>query len=189
MSQATRGFAQFADEIVERGRSDGAFAGDFLYIIGAQIGDHDLVTAAHEAARHIGAHLAQTDHSYPHNWLLASILNRFYSSQWNIPECEYVCPQALKRTPKTNLTQRLSALQDPENQSLQLSASRNAAANVARPAFKSLPRWTRNARRPRSASTWKSPRAWAALTMPKVYFCPGTGKIDGIIAGELQKDA
>src|SRR6202021_845876 len=33
----------------------------------------------------------------------------------------------------------------------------------------------RRARRSRSESTAKSPRAWAALTMPNVNFCPGTG--------------
>src|SRR6516164_2602233 len=45
-----------------------------------------------------------------------------------------------------------------------------------RPAATSAPRCTRSARRSRSASTSKSPRAWAALTTPKVYFRPGTGK-------------
>ena len=44
-------------------RSDCAFAGDFLYVVGAQIGDHHFVAAAHQAACHVGAHLAQTDHS------------------------------------------------------------------------------------------------------------------------------
>ena len=55
--------AQFADEVIERRRSDRAFAGDLLHVVGAQIGDHDFVPAAHQAARHVGAHPAQTDHS------------------------------------------------------------------------------------------------------------------------------
>ena len=48
---------------------------------------------------------------------------------------------------------------------------------------------TRKARRPRSASTSKSPRACAALTTPNVYFWPGTGRSCGVVAGDLQEDA
>ena len=32
--------AQFADEVIERGGADCAFAGDLLYVVSAQIGDH-----------------------------------------------------------------------------------------------------------------------------------------------------
>src|SRR5437870_11201864 len=53
---------------------------------------------------------------------------------------------------------------------------RAALDSVPSADFKFLLRWTRNARRPRSARTAKSPQAWAALTTPKVYFCPGIGK-------------
>src|SRR6202158_4038707 len=56
----------------------------------------------------------------------------------------------------------------------QLRASRTAFNNEDKPSLTSLPKCTRNARRPRSARTWKSPRACAALTTPKVYFAPGT---------------
>src|SRR5207245_10714469 len=51
-----------------------------------------------------------------------------------------------------------------------------ASASVCRPRFTSAPRCARNARRLRSASTSKSPRACAAFTTPKVYFWPGTGR-------------
>src|SRR5712692_9879489 len=51
-----------------------------------------------------------------------------------------------------------------------------AFESAASPDFRFFPRWTRRARRPRSARTAKSPRACAAFTTPKVYFCPGTGR-------------
>ena len=50
------------------------------------------------------------------------------------------------------------------------------ARNAARPAGTSLPRCTRSARRFRSASTAKSPRACADFTTPNVYFAPGTAR-------------
>src|SRR5262249_1545719 len=53
-----------------------------------------------------------------------------------------------------------------------------AFARACRPDFRFLPTCTRSARRPRSARTPKSPRACAAFTIPKVYFCPGTARSD-----------
>src|SRR5262249_13767401 len=50
------------------------------------------------------------------------------------------------------------------------------ARNVLRPAATSVLRCARSARRSRSTRTSKSPRAWAALSTPKVYFRPDTGK-------------
>ena len=73
--------AQFADEVIERSGRDRAFAGHLLYIVSAQIGDHDFVPAAHQAARHVGAHLAQTDHSQTHKSAPYPILNRFYNTR------------------------------------------------------------------------------------------------------------
>src|SRR6267154_3884897 len=43
-----------------------------------------------------------------------------------------------------------------------------AFASFAKSDFTFLLKWTRRARRPRSASTAKSPRAWAAFTTPNV---------------------
>jgi hypothetical protein len=37
------------------------------------------VPATHQAARHVGAHFAQTDHSQTHKSAPYPILNRFYS--------------------------------------------------------------------------------------------------------------
>ena len=55
--------AQLAHEIVERGRCNGAFGGNVLHVVGAEIGDNHFVAAAHQAARHVGTHLAQPYHS------------------------------------------------------------------------------------------------------------------------------
>ena len=64
----------------------------------------------------------------------------------------------------------------PPDWRLMSSACSMARPSAARPASRSPEIWTRKARRPRSASTSKSPRACAALTTPKVYFWPGTGR-------------
>ena len=55
--------AELGAEVVERRRRDGAFGGHALDGVGAEIGDDDFVASAHEAARHVGAHSAETDHS------------------------------------------------------------------------------------------------------------------------------
>ena len=57
-----RGLAELADEIIERRGGDRAFARQVLDVVGAEIGDDDFVTATHQAARHVGAHLAEADH-------------------------------------------------------------------------------------------------------------------------------
>ena len=51
-----------------------------------------------------------------------------------------------------------------------------AEPSCCKPASTSPTRCTRSARRPRSARTWKSPRACAAFTTPNVYFWPGTAR-------------
>ena len=61
---------QFADQIFQRRRTAGAFAGELLHRIRAQIRDDELMSAAHQAARHVRAHAAQTHHSQLHLSLL-----------------------------------------------------------------------------------------------------------------------
>ena len=51
-------FAEFAGKIVDRGRRDRAFTGDFLDIVGAKIGDYHFVPTAHQTTRHVRAHPA-----------------------------------------------------------------------------------------------------------------------------------
>src|SRR5262249_19877937 len=58
----------------------------------------------------------------------------------------------------------------------QLNARSAAAPSAASPALTSCMICARNARRPRSASTRKSPRACAALTTPNVAFRPGISR-------------
>ena len=43
-------------------------ARELLDRIGAEIRDDQLVTAAHQAARHVGAHAAEADHSELHSF-------------------------------------------------------------------------------------------------------------------------
>src|SRR5207244_8617865 len=64
---------------------------------------------------------------------------------------------------------------EEHREEIQLNAAFIAPSSLARPPETSALRCTRNARRPRSASTSRSPRACAAFTIPNVYFCPGTG--------------
>ena len=45
---------------------DGAFRGHAFDGVGAEIGDDNFVASAHEAARHVGAHSPQSDHSEIH---------------------------------------------------------------------------------------------------------------------------
>ena len=54
---------QLGDEIFERRRSARAFAGQSLHGIGAEIGNDELMSAAHQAPRHVRAHAPQTYHS------------------------------------------------------------------------------------------------------------------------------
>src|SRR5262249_18991704 len=58
----------------------------------------------------------------------------------------------------------------------QLNPRSAAAPSAASPALTSCMICARNARRPRSASTRKSPRACAALTTPNVAFRPGISR-------------
>ena len=57
---------QFADEIFQGRGTTGAFAGQFFDGVGAEIGNYELMSAAHQAARHVRAHAAQTYHSQLH---------------------------------------------------------------------------------------------------------------------------
>ena len=72
MTQAARGGVEFCDEIVERGGTGGAFASELLDGVGTEVGDDELMSAAHEAARHVRAHAAQAYHCELHSFLLNS---------------------------------------------------------------------------------------------------------------------
>ena len=67
--------------------------------------------------------------------------------------------------------------------SLQPSARSMASASFSSPFSTSAPRWTRNSRRPRSASTSKSPLAWAASTTPKLNLRSGNRQVVAGIGG------
>src|SRR6185312_1527583 len=58
--------AKLSGKVVERRGRNRTFAGHVLYGISTQIGDNYLVTAAHEASRHVGAHPPKTYHSQTH---------------------------------------------------------------------------------------------------------------------------
>ncbi len=75
------GLAQFADKIIERSRGDRSLTRHLLYVVGAQVGDHDFMSTAHQTPCHVGAHLAQTDHSQSHNSLLVHIKSFLYIVQ------------------------------------------------------------------------------------------------------------
>ena len=100
-----------------------------------------------------------------------------------IPSCIDACPHVCSLDPRSQRPSRAS-----QNVSRRLVTTSPWRASC-RPAATSAPRCTRSARRSRSASTWKSPRACAALTTPNVYFCPGTGRSLRVVAGDLQEDA
>ncbi len=64
-----------------------------------------------------------------------------------------------------------------------------ASSIVARPDARSPLMCTRNARRPRSVSTSKSPRACAALMTPKLALLAGYRQILVVVGGDLQEHA
>jgi len=57
---------ELGGEVVERRRANGALLGQFLDRSAAHIEDDALVTAAHQAQHHVGAHSAEPDHSHLH---------------------------------------------------------------------------------------------------------------------------
>jgi len=54
------------DEIVERGSSGGAFRFHLVYVGRVSVEDHAVVSAAKQAAHHVGAHAPQTNHTDLH---------------------------------------------------------------------------------------------------------------------------
>ena len=81
---------QFPDQIVKRRGCDGAFAGEAFDGIGAEIGNDQGVTAAHQAPRHVGAHLSKTYHSELHS---CSLQNLFYQTAQFRDACFYVATE------------------------------------------------------------------------------------------------
>ena len=71
--------AQLVDEVVERTGSDGAFPGNALHVIRAQVRDYDFMAATHQPARHVRAHPAQPHHAQFHTGS-SPILNRFFTA-------------------------------------------------------------------------------------------------------------
>ena len=135
------GLLQLLDEIVERVRSRGAFAGELF-------------------------------HGVRRSGRTRRTCGRFFAGAapcWR-PSC-----RARSCRVASQLLLCAEICKSSQNSiDIYASACLTAFVSVARPPRTSLPRCTRNARRPRSASTAKSPRACAAFTTPKVYFCPGT---------------
>ena len=113
MIHAARGALQFADQVVERRGTTRAFSGETLDGVGAEIGNDQFVAAAHQAARHVGAHAPETYHSELHSCSLEMSVDLVQATE----------------------------------------ACCTSSANFVSPAFTSLPRCTRSARRLRSAST------------------------------------
>ena len=121
---------QLANQVVKRRRGPRPFAGDTLYGIGAQIGHHHRVTAAHQAPRHVGAHAPQTYHSQLHSCS--------FSFGSDGPEAR----------PHTTLVGFGKIFYKSYYKTCFTSS-----ASLPSPAFTSLPRCTRSARRLRSART------------------------------------
>src|SRR5579864_3231524 len=61
---------QFVGQILQGSRRNGPFASQAFHGVGTQVGDDHLVTATHQAARHIRAHFSQAHHSQLHRVLL-----------------------------------------------------------------------------------------------------------------------
>ena len=62
-----RGLREFRDEILQRRGSRGAFLRQLLDVGRIQVEHDALVPAAHQAAHHVRAHAAQSDHSELHS--------------------------------------------------------------------------------------------------------------------------
>src|SRR5262249_54192484 len=150
---------ELLDELGERRGPRGSFLHQALDHLRGAVVDNARVPGPHEAPHHVGAHPSETDHSE---------LHRLISST-----------QDTEITESTKITERLERTMGRANAFIYVSLCPlclcgirqanpfpTAAASVFSPAATSGPRWTRSARRPRSASTWKSPRACAALTIP-----------------------
>src|SRR5690348_2992217 len=58
--------AEFLYEIVERRRAGGALSAELFYGVGAAVVDDALVAVFLQAAHHVGAHPAETDHAELH---------------------------------------------------------------------------------------------------------------------------
>ncbi len=57
---------EFGGKVVERGCAGRALGGQLRYRLGANVEDHALMPAAQQTPHHVGAHPAQSDHSYLH---------------------------------------------------------------------------------------------------------------------------
>jgi hypothetical protein len=66
MSQNDPRLPEASDEIVERCGAVGTFPGERLHRVLRDIVHYALVTAAHEAPHHVGAHAPETDHADLH---------------------------------------------------------------------------------------------------------------------------
>jgi hypothetical protein len=55
-----------SDQLADRARALGAIGIELLDRVGATVVRHDLVAVAHEPARHVGAHPAESDRSELH---------------------------------------------------------------------------------------------------------------------------
>ena len=66
ISQATRGLPSLPTKSSSDDEAIAPSRGNVLHVVGAEVGDDDFMSAAHQAPRHVGAHFAQADHSQSH---------------------------------------------------------------------------------------------------------------------------
>src|SRR6266478_1965126 len=161
---------EFFHEVVERRRARRAFCAKLLHGIGAAVVDNALVPVLLQAAHHVGAHPAETDHAELHSFA---------------PVAKVELPAGLTRPPHFALLAFAAGKRRPfeaqDKHGRRTPKSYPNAFRITLPSFPKsaltfFPMCTRSALRPRSANTAKSPRACAAFTTPKVYFWPGTGR-------------
>jgi hypothetical protein len=79
-----RGRSSFFTRSSSEEELTGAFAGQLLHRIRTQIGNYDLMPAAHQTARHVRAHAAQTYHSQLHSPLLLELELEVETAELNV---------------------------------------------------------------------------------------------------------